>query len=101
MNNTNEIRERTPAGTLRKDDAGRHVALAGWVQKRRDFGELIFIDLRDRSGICQVVVDLERTESDVVAAAKEVRSEYVIRIEGEIVERNAEMKNPKMETATR
>ena len=90
--------DRTPAGTLRAQDAGRDVVLAGWVQKRRDFGELLFIDLRDRSGICQVVVDLEQTEAPVVAAAKEVRSEFVVRIHGKVVERAAETKNPKMPT---
>jgi aspartyl-tRNA synthetase len=95
---TQENTERTPAGTLRKSDSGHRVVLAGWVQKRRDFGELIFIDLRDRSGLCQVVVDLERTASDVVAAAKEVRSEFVIRVEGEVVERADATKNPKMAT---
>jgi aspartyl-tRNA synthetase len=95
---TDESRERSPAGGLRNADAGRHVVLAGWVQKRRDFGELIFIDLRDRSGICQVVVDLERTAADVVAAAKEVRSEFVVRVEGEVVERQDQMKNAKMAT---
>ncbi|MCM2316276.1 MAG: aspartate--tRNA ligase [Thermoanaerobaculia bacterium] len=93
--NTNE---RTHAGTLRVQDAGREVVLAGWVQKRRDFGELIFVDLRDRSGICQVVVDLEQTEAAVVAAAQEVRSEFVVRVHGKVVERAAETKNPKMPT---
>jgi len=93
-----EQRERTPAGTLRRDDAGRRIALAGWVQKRRDFGELIFVDLRDRSGICQVVFDLERTAPEVVAAAKELRSEFVLHVEGEVVERQDQMKNPKMST---
>ncbi|MGK2857018.1 MAG: aspartate--tRNA ligase [Thermoanaerobaculia bacterium] len=90
--------DRTHAGTLRADHAGRDVVLAGWVQKRRDFGELLFIDLRDRSGICQVVVDLEQTEASVVAAAKEVRSEFVVRVRGKVVERAAETKNPKMPT---
>jgi len=95
---TEQHLERTPAGSVRKEHSGSTVALAGWVQKRRDFGELIFIDLRDRSGVCQVVVDLERTAPEVVAAAKEVRSEFVVRVVGEIVERQDQMKNAKMAT---
>ena len=50
-------------GTLTKADSGKEVALCGWVSKRRDHGGLIFIDLRDRSGICQVVIDPDAGES--------------------------------------
>lgn len=88
---------RTYAGTLRKDHVETTVTLQGWVQKQRDFGELIFLDLRDRSGICQVVIDRERGASpELVAAAKELRSEFVVRIEGRIVERAEGQKNPKL-----
>ncbi len=91
--------ERVYAGTLRREKVGRKVALAGWVQKRRDFGELIFVDLRDRSGICQVVVDRERGASEeTVNTAKELRSEFVVRLEGEVVERTEGQKNPKLAT---
>ena len=62
-------------GTLTKTDSGKEVALCGWVSKRRDHGGLIFIDLRDRSGICQVVIDPDAGESFKNAEA--VRSEYV------------------------
>jgi aspartyl-tRNA synthetase len=90
---------RTYAGTLRKPDVGKQVTLMGWVQKRRDFGELIFIDVRDRSGICQVIVDRERgADEATVATAKELRSEYVIRIDGEVFERAEAQKNPKLPT---
>src|SRR5688500_4334647 len=90
---------RNYAGTLRKDHVGQFITLAGWVQKQRDFGELIFLDLRDRSGICQVVIDRERGASaDVIAVAKEVRSEFVLRIEGEVVERTEGQKNAKLPT---
>src|SRR5712691_3267453 len=79
------IMNRTPAGTLRIENVGQSVTLAGWVQKHRDFGELVFIDLRDRSGICQVVVDKARgADVALLAAAKEVRSEFVIRVDGEV-----------------
>src|SRR5688572_28544871 len=90
---------RTHAGTLRKEHVGQTITFAGWVQKQRDFGELIFIDVRDRSGICQVVFDRERGASaDVIAVAKEVRSEFVLRIEGEVVERAEGQKNAKLPT---
>jgi len=91
--------DRTPAGTLRKDHVHQQVKLAGWVHNRRDFGELIFIDLRDRTGICQVVVDQQRIkDSAVVAAAKEVRSEYVVEIDGEVSARNEAQRNPNLPT---
>ena len=87
------------SGTLRKEDAGQQVVLNGWVQKQRDFGELVFIDLRDRSGICQVVIDRERGASDeLLATAKEARSEFVLRIEGTVVERADAQKNAKLPT---
>jgi aspartyl-tRNA synthetase len=90
---------RTYAGTLRKEQAGQKVTLYGWVQKQRDFGELVFIDLRDRSGVCQVVADQKRqSDAAVVAAAKELRSDFVVRIEGEIVERADAQKNAKLGT---
>jgi aspartyl-tRNA synthetase len=87
------------SGTLRKEDAGQTVVLNGWVQKQRDFGELVFVDLRDRSGICQVLVDRARGASEeLLAAAKEVRSEFVVRVEGTLVERADSQKNPKLPT---
>jgi aspartyl-tRNA synthetase len=87
------------AGTVNKSDVGKKLTLMGWVQKRRDFGELIFIDVRDRSGICQVIVDRERgADEATVATAKELRSEYVIRIDGEVFERAEAQKNPKLPT---
>src|SRR5438552_8329621 len=90
---------RVYAGTLRKPDVGKKLTLMGWVQKRRDFGELIFIDVRDRSGIVQVIVDRERgADESTVATAKELRSEYVIRVDGEVFERAEAQKNPKLPT---
>jgi aspartyl-tRNA synthetase len=90
---------RTYAGTLRTEYVGQTVTLNGWVQKQRDFGELVFIDLRDRSGICQVVIDRERGASaELVAVAKELRGEFVVRITGNLVERAAAQKNAKLPT---
>jgi aspartyl-tRNA synthetase len=90
---------RTYAGTLDKQQANQTATIAGWVQKHRDFGELVFIDVRDRSGIVQVVVDRSKGASEeLLAAAKELRSEYVVRISGEIRERSEQTKNPKMPT---
>jgi aspartyl-tRNA synthetase len=90
---------RTYAGALDQSHSSTSVTIAGWVQKQRDFGELVFIDVRDRSGIVQVVVDRSKGASDpLLAAAKELRSEYVVRIEGEVRERSEQTKNPKMPT---
>ena len=86
-------------GTLRKDHVGQTVTLNGWVQKQRDFGELVFIDLRDRTGICQVVIDRERGAlPELVAVAKELRGEFVVRITGNVVERADAQKNAKLPT---
>ncbi len=89
---------RTYAGTLRKENAGQKITLAGWVAKQRDFGELVFVDLRDRSGVVQVVADQKFVPADVVAMAKELRSEFVVRIDGEVKERAEAQKNPNLGT---
>ena len=90
---------RTYAGTLRKEHTGQTIKLEGWVQKQRDFGELIFIDVRDRSGVVQVIVDRARGASEsVVAAAKEARSEFVIRVEGKVFERDEQSRNARIAT---
>ena len=91
--------ERIYAGTLRKEHVGQRVILAGWVQKQRDFGELIFVDVRDRTGLCQVVVDQKLVnDPELISSAKELRSEFVVRIEGEVVNRLEERRNPKLPT---
>ncbi|MBV8547088.1 MAG: aspartate--tRNA ligase [Acidobacteria bacterium] len=90
---------RTYAGTLDKSHAGSAATIAGWVQKQRDFGELVFIDVRDRSGIVQVVVDRSKGASEeLLAIAKELRSEFVLRVAGEVRERSESTKNSKMPT---
>ncbi len=90
---------RVPAGSLRKEDAGKTVLVKGWVHRRRDHGELVFVDLRDRSGILQVVFDAEFLPSpELLARAKELRSEYVLAVEGELLLRDGSARNPEMAT---
>ena len=80
-------------GTLAKADNEKEVVLCGWVAKRRDHGGLIFIDLRDRSGIVQVVVDPDHAGEDF-AKAEAIRSEYVIKVHGVVRLRSEETINP-------
>ena len=68
------------------DDVGKDVTLMGWVQTRRDFGALIFVDLRDRTGIMQVVFDESVLEGDF-SRVSGLRSEFVIAVKGQIVRR--------------
>jgi aspartyl-tRNA synthetase len=84
-------------GELRKKDVGSQVTLAGWVDRRRDHGGLIFIDLRDREGITQVVFDPEASASCHKIASR-MRSEYVIRVGGEVSLRPKGTENPKLPT---
>jgi aspartyl-tRNA synthetase len=88
------------AGELRKECAGETVVLTGWVQRRRDLGNLIFIDLRDRSGFVQVVFEPTGDENSdlLMAQGDKLRNEYVIAIEGVVAERAASAVNPKMPT---
>src|SRR6266403_69746 len=90
--------ERTHScGALRKEDVGKRVTLMGWCAKRRDFGPLTFIDLRDRDGITQIVCNEEKAPN-AHAKAKEVRGEYVLAITGDVVLRDASARNPKLST---
>lgn len=84
-------------GTLRRDDIGREVSLSGWVNRRRDLGGLIFIDLRDRYGLTQVVFNPEIAHA-AHQSASDVRSEYVVRIAGVVRERPEGTANPKLAT---
>jgi len=83
-------------GELRAEDAGRDVVLMGWVNRRRDHGSLIFLDLRDRSGITQVVVGEQTPEAH--AKAEAARSEYVVAVKGRVRRRAAGLDNPNMVT---
>jgi aspartyl-tRNA synthetase len=84
-------------GELRAADAGQSVVLMGWVNRRRDHGNLIFLDLRDRSGIAQIVLDKELTP-DGHAKGEQVRPEYVVAAVGKVSLRDADAINPKMPT---
>lgn len=104
MTNVNKIIEpmgswkRTNScGELRKEDIGKSTILMGWVQSRRDHGGLIFIDLRDRSGITQIVFDPEES-AEAHQKAHYIKNEYVIAIEGIVVTRLAGSENPNIPT---
>ncbi|KPV56766.1 aspartyl-tRNA synthetase [Paenibacillus sp. A3] len=84
-------------GTLSKANVGETVTLNGWVQRRRDLGGVLFIDLRDRSGIVQIVFN-PAFSGEALAVADRARNEYVLAVRGEVVERDAETVNPNLPT---
>lgn len=84
-------------GILTKDDIGKEVKLAGWVLRRRDHGGVIFVDLRDRTGFVQIVFNPEISK-EAHNNAQDLRSEYVISVEGKVRARSEEMINPKIPT---
>ena len=84
-------------GALRPSDVGRRVRLAGWIHRRRDHGSLVFIDLRDRYGIVQVVIDAA-VAPEAHAALTDARSEWVIAVEGTVAARRAGTENEKLAT---
>ena len=83
-------------GELRINDLNKEVKLSGWVQKVRDKGFIMWVDLRDRYGVTQLIFDQERTPSDVIDLAKTLGREFVINITGSVIERNS--KNDLMST---
>jgi aspartyl-tRNA synthetase len=85
------------AGELRTEQVGRAVTLAGWVARRRDHGGLIFIDIRDQTGLCQLVINPERAP-EAAKTAHEIRNEFVLRAHGEVVARASDAVNPKLPT---
>src|ERR1044072_8070951 len=93
----NNLERTHSCGALRQEKVGGRVTLMGWCGRRRDFGPLTFIDLRDRDGITQVVVNQENAV-DAHAKAKEVRGEYVLVAVGEVVLRDESARNPKLAT---
>jgi aspartyl-tRNA synthetase len=84
-------------GHLRSEHIGETVTLCGWVDRRRDHGGVIFLDLRDRTGVVQIVSDPERTP-DSYGLAEGLRNEYVVRITGRVTHRPEESLNPKLPT---
>ena len=84
---------------FKEEDIGKKVTAMGWVDTRRDMGKIIFVDLRDRSGIIQVVIDDRVSEEDFEKASK-IKNEYVISVEGTLSKREESKINPKLKTGT-
>ena len=80
---------------LRKKDVGNQISLSGWINKKRDHGNLLFIDLRDNYGITQCIIDKENQNFSVI---EKIQLETVVRIEGEVVNRSLETINKDIET---
>ncbi len=83
-----ELRRTAYCGTLRKEDVGKEVVVMGWTQRRRNLGALLFVDLRDKTGLVQVVFD-DTTDSEVFDKAQAIRSEYVLAVKGKVRERES------------
>ena len=93
-----EVHYRThTCGDLNKDHIGQQVTLAGWVNRRRDHGGLVFLDIRDRYGITQVICDPERSP-EAHSITSELRSEYVVQLSGTVVPRLSGTENPNLST---
>ena len=84
------------SGRVREEHIGQEITLKGWVARRRDLGGLIFIDLRDREGIMQLVINPEKVSAEVMATAESLRSEFVIEVTGQVAAR--EQANDKLAT---
>jgi aspartyl-tRNA synthetase len=83
-------------GELRRIDMNKEVVLFGWVNRVRDIGNLVFIDLRDREGLVQVVISSE--QKDLLDKAKSIRMEYVLAVRGVVKPREKDMRNPELAT---
>ena len=95
MDNLKNFRRTNYCGDLRLGDTGKTVSLCGWVQRQRNLGGLIFVDLRDRTGLLQLSFD-DSTPRDIFEKAASLRGEYVIAAKGLVRER--ESKNPDLPT---
>src|SRR6056297_2810938 len=83
-------------GELKASHINKEVTLAGWVQKSRDKGFMVWVDLRDRYGITQLIFDEERTPAEMMKKASQLGREFVIQVTGKVIER--ESKNPNLPT---
>src|SRR6187200_936013 len=92
-----DLRRTHSCGQLRREDAGKRAIVMGWVHRRRDLGKVIFIHLRDRDGVTQIVFD-EGLNAEVHDRAEQLRSEYVVGIEGRVELRSADTINPTIPT---
>ncbi|MGL5651491.1 MAG: aspartate--tRNA ligase [Paraclostridium sp.] len=95
METLNGLKRTHYCGDLRESNIDEEVVLMGWVQKKRNLGGLVFVDLRDRSGICQIIFDTD-VNTEAFAKAEKLGSEYVIAIKGKVAERSS--KNPNLPT---
>ena len=97
LDNLGELQRTHSCGELRASNISETVTIMGWVAKRRDFGELTFVDLRDRDGITQVVFN-SQDAAEAHTKAKELRGEFVIAVRGEVVSRAENTRNPRITT---
>jgi len=97
LDNLGNLQRTHSCGALNTKDVGQTVTLMGWVARRRDFGVLTFVDLRDRDGITQVVFNAD-DGAETHAKAKDLRGEYVIAVVGEVLLRDESQRNPKLAT---
>jgi len=97
LDNLGTLERTHSCGELRAEHIDQTVTLMGWVARRRDFGELTFVDLRDRAGITQVVFN-SKDAPEAHTKAKEIRGEFVIAVTGEVVSRSENTRNPKIAT---
>ena len=92
-----EKKKTNSCASLAASDEGKEVVLMGWVDRRRDHGQVVFVDLRDREGVTQVVFNPER-DADTHLKAKALRAEFVIAVSGTVIKRSPELVNPNLET---
>ena len=97
LDKLNNLKRTLNCGDLRSEHAGTTVTLMGWVPRRRDFGPLTFVDLRDREGLVQVVFDADKN-AEAHQKAKDLRTEYVICVVGKVVMRDKDKVNPNLRT---